>query len=218
MVRWNLLAAVVAVVIGAAFVTGTTLPYRPIDGQLKHEPNKTPQLRSQKIGFFNMPKIMREYTRAQTSVHRLTARRDRMAKNLTGMREMLKELQNMPNELDPNHQEHTAHEKLMLSRQIEDTEHEINKLIKNQASTIIAELYDEIYAATVELSHERGLAVTFAYPDAVTPEERDSPFVKELKLKPSAAHPFYLDPSVDYTDELLERLNAKVAAENDDNR
>jgi Skp family chaperone for outer membrane proteins len=93
---------------------------------------------------------------------------------------------------------------------------EINKLINNQASIVISELYDDIYAATVEVAHERGLSVVLAYPDAATPEERDNPQMKELKLKPGAAQPFYIEPSVDYTDDLIERLNAKFANETGD--
>jgi Skp family chaperone for outer membrane proteins len=213
MVRWNTLAAAVAVVIGAAFVTGASLSHKPIDGQSKQDSIKTVPLRVQKIGFINMAKIMREYARAQTAVQRLTARKDRMSQNLIGMREMYKALQNTPKDPNPNRQEQAAHEMLLLSRQIEDMDREINKLLNYQASTIIAELYDEIHAMSVELAHDRGLSVIFAYPDAVTREEQENPLVKELKLKPQAAQPFYLDPSIDYSDEMIERLNAKFGEE-----
>jgi hypothetical protein len=53
------------------------------------------------------------------------------------------------------------------------------------------------------MSHERGLSAVLAYPDAVNEMERNDPKIKELKLKPPAAQPFYLDPSVDYTGEIL---------------
>jgi Skp family chaperone for outer membrane proteins len=217
MVRWNTLAAGAAVVIGAAFVTGASLPPKSFDGPSKEDPIKAMSLRGQKIGFFNMAKIMREYKRALTAVQRLNARRERMSNNLFGMREMYKALQSMPKDPNPNRQEQAAHEMLLLSRQIEDMDREIAKLLSNQAATMIAELYDEIHAMTVEIAHDRGLSAVFAYPDAVTPEEQGNPLVKELKLKPPAAQPFYLDPSVDYTDELLERLNTKFAAETGDN-
>ena len=44
-----------------------------------------------------------------------------------------------------------------------------------------------------------GYHIVFAYPDAVTPEELKSPYIKELKLKPPAAQPFYVAPHVDMT-------------------
>ena len=53
-----------------------------------------------------------------------------------------------------------------------------------------------------------------AFPDAVTREEAENPLIKELKLKPPALSPFYLDPSVEFSDEILRRLNDKFAAEN----
>jgi hypothetical protein len=59
------------------------------------------------------------------------------------------------------------------------------------------------------MAKEHGLVAVLTYPDAVTPEEAQDPMIKELKLKPPAAQPFYLDPSVDYTDELIKRLNEK---------
>jgi hypothetical protein len=109
--------------------------------------------------------------------------------------------------------EEMANGMLLLNRRIEDGDHEVNKLLNNQATAIISELYDELRAVVVELAREHGLVAVLAYPDAPTPEEMENPAVKDMKLKPPAAQPFYLDPSVDYTDELLLRLNAKFAAE-----
>jgi hypothetical protein len=63
------------------------------------------------------------------------------------------------------------------------------------------------------MAKEQGLVAVLAYPDAITPDQLANPQVKEMKLKPPAAYPFYLDPSVDYTDELIKRLNAKYAAD-----
>jgi Skp family chaperone for outer membrane proteins len=209
MVRWKTVAAAVVIVIVAAFVSAAATPPKSSDSPDKRESLKAIAVTSQKIGFFNMAKVGRECKHAQTLVQRLNARKESMNQNLNGMREMYKELQNAPTTNESTTQERLAREKLMLSRRIEDMDREINKLVNNQASTIVAELYDEIYASTVEIARERGLTVVFSYPDAATPEERDSPYVKELKLKPPAAQPFFLDPSADYTEELIERLNAK---------
>lgn len=103
----------------------------------------------------------------------------------------------------------------MVSRRIEDMDREINKIMNERASAIIVELYDEIYATTAAVARDHGATAVLAYPDAVTPEERESAFIKELKLKPPAAQPFYLDPSVEYSDEIIRRLNEKLAGEDD---
>jgi Skp family chaperone for outer membrane proteins len=133
------------------------------------------------------------------------------------MREMYKALQNKPKESDPNLREESIREQVVLGRKIEDLDREINKILNNQAATIIAELYDDVHAMIVELAHDRGLTVVFSYPDAVTPADEENPLLKEAKLKPPAAQPLYIDPSADYTDELLERLNAKFPVERDEN-
>jgi hypothetical protein len=103
----------------------------------------------------------------------------------------------------------------MISRRIEDAARAGDKLLNEHASEVIGGIHDEIRMATAEMARAHGLAAVLAYPDAVTPEEANNPMIKELRLKPPAAMPFYLDPSVDYTQELIERLNAKFAAEND---
>ncbi len=103
----------------------------------------------------------------------------------------------------------------MISRQIEDGTRAGEKLLATRAAEVIGAVHDEIREATAEMAREHGLAAVIAFPDAVTPEEANNPMVKELKLKPPAAQPFYLDPSVDYTQELIERLNAKFAVDND---
>ena len=215
MVRWSVLVASAAIVVGAAIVTRASVSSPPVDSMLKPDVVRPTGVSSQKIGFFNMALVMREYKRAQNAVQRLTARKDRMTKNLIGMREMFKSLHEMPKPSDPDLLEQATRERVMLARQIEDLDREINKLLNNQASMIISELYDEIHNMTIDMARERGLSVIFAYPDAVSPQDRENPLVKELKLKPPAAQPFFLDPSADYSNELVERLNSKFASEHD---
>ena len=52
-----------------------------------------------------------------------------------------------------------------------------------------------------------GFDLVLAYPDAITAEEMTSPLYYDLKLRPPAAMPFYVSPSVDMTDVLITTLN-----------
>jgi Skp family chaperone for outer membrane proteins len=159
--------------------------------------------------------VMREYKRAKTGVERLNAKRVRMSANVVGMRNMYTELQAMAKTAtDPKRKEEIAGDIIMLARRIEDTDREINKILNDRASMIIAELYDEIHAAVGAMAREHNLAAVLAYPDAVTKEEAESPYVKELKLKPPAAQPFYVDPSAEFSNELIRRLNEKFDENN----
>jgi Skp family chaperone for outer membrane proteins len=214
MMRRNVWAAVAVAAVGAAFVTGAAVPTPPA-GPKADDPKQLVVI-GQKTGYFNIARVMRESKRAKTAVARLNARRDRMAANITGMRHMHAALQAaIAKEANPKKRDALAEDLLTVARQIEDADREINKILNGRASIIIAELYDEIRAAVVGIAREHNLTAVLAYPDAVTPEEAENPYVKELKLKPPAAQPFYVDPVADVTSELLRQLNDKFDAENE---
>jgi Skp family chaperone for outer membrane proteins len=217
MIRWTVVAASGVVIIGAALVTGASVPPppRPVASPVRPTEIKAPII-SQKTGYFNMAKVMREYRRAKAAVDRLNAQQQRLVVNLVGLKGMSTDLQaSLQQAKDANEKYQISREIVRLTRHIEDLERETNKLLNAQAAEVIVGLYDEMYAEAANLARENGLVALLTYPDAVTPAEAANPAIKELKLKPPAAQPFYLDPSVDYTDELIQRLNAKFAADND---
>src|SRR5262245_31016142 len=95
-----------------------------------------------------------------------------------------------------------------LARAIEDKDREINKVLNDDASSIISQLYDDIKTVVDKTAEMNQYHIVFAYPDAVTPEEMKNPMVKELKLKPPAAQPFYVAKHVDVTGVVIQTLNA----------
>ena len=220
MIRWGVLVASATVVAGAAFVTGASAPVGPRNpikvpdaaekAAERVEPGKTIVI-SQKTGYFNMAKVMREFKKAKSRVERLNREKDRMSKDLIAMRAKYVEMKaTIEKTTDKDEKEGLAKQILSITRKIEDADRDINKALNDKATVIIAELYDEIHAAVKALARENGLVAVLAYPDAVTPEETNSPYIKELKLKPPAAQPFYLDPSVEYSDAIIRRLNEKA--------
>lgn len=216
MTRWSVFAAAAVALVGAAFVTGAATPDKAARPPAEAKGEVRQIVVGQKTGYFNMARVMREYKRARTAVARLNARKDRMVANVVGMRTMHAELQlAVQKTADPQKKDELASGIITLARHIEDSDREINKILNNRASLIIAEIHDDIRAAVAGVARDNGLVAVLAYPDAVTPEEAESPMVKEMKLKPPAAHPFYLDPSVEFTGEILRRLNEKKD-DNDD--
>lgn len=219
MVRGSVLAAGAAVVAGAAFVTGASIPPKP---PVKVEAQAIGIL-THKTGYFNIAAVMRENRRARTTIEQLNARKARMGANLAGLKAMHDdvkaqletEVRKSPAAKDKEREYQLGRDLVALARQIEDTARTSDKLLNERAAEVIAGIHDEIRAATAEMAHAHGLAAVLAYPDAVTPEEANNPMIKELRLKPPAALPFYLDPSVEYTQELIDRLNARFAAEHD---
>lgn len=216
MIRWSVLAAGAVVALAGAFVTGASVPPKaatPVEA--KAEVAKPPVVVGQKTGYFNMVKVMRDYKRARTAAERLGARKDRLSANLVGLRNMHTELQEIAKlTTNAKRKDEIAEDLIQLKRQIEDLDRELTKILNDKASIVLSELYDELRAATEQVARDHGLVALIAYPDAVTAEETESPTIRELKLKPPAAYPFYLDSSVDYTDEIIRKVNEKFNAEN----
>lgn len=216
MIRWSVLAAGAVAVMGAAFVTGAAVPTKTARPPNEVKADARPPVAiGPRTGYFNMAKVMRDSRKAKTALERLNARRERLAANLVGVRNMYADLQAVAQKptTGAKKKDETTEDMRMLARQIEDMDRALNKMLNERASVIIVEIYDDIRAVTTAVAQESGLVALLAFPDAVTREEAENPLIKELKLKPPALQPFYLDPSVDYSDEIVRRLNDKFAAE-----
>ena len=96
---------------------------------------------------------------------------------------------------------------LELSRKIQDRTARSTRSLNDDASKIISSLYDQIKTVVDKTAEMNGYHIVFAYPDAVTAEETSSAMVKELKLKPPAAQPFYVAKHVDLTGVVVQTLN-----------
>jgi hypothetical protein len=217
MIRWSVLIAGTVAATAAAFIAGAAVPTKDVKppAEVKAEVAKPQVTVGQKTGYFNMAKVMREYRRAKTAVDRLNVRKERLSANIVGMKAMHVDLQAAArNATGPGRKEAAAEELFLLARQIEDMDRSLLKILNNSASVIIAELYDELHAVAAQVARDNGLTALLAYPDAVTAEEMENPLIKELKLKPPALQPFYLDASLEYSNEIIRRLNEKYDAEN----
>jgi Skp family chaperone for outer membrane proteins len=161
------------------------------------------------IAVFNMAAVMRDFGQAKYQVWLLNSRKTEMSKGLLQWRgEYVQIQQDLAR--NPNHPEKDAKQQKMvtLMRQIEDENNKINKQLNDEASSIIGELYDKMKNVVDKTAEMNGYHIVFAYPDAVTAEELRSPYIKELKLKPPAAQPFYVAPHADITQVVVKTLNA----------
>jgi len=162
------------------------------------------------IAVFNMAAVMRDYGKAKYQVAMLNKKRNDMTKDLMAWRAQYIKLQQETQ--DPkvlvNEREEKAKQMVGLARQIEDKDREVNKVLNEDATKIISSLYDDIKTVVDKTAEMNGYHIVFAYPDAVTAEEANSPMVKELKLKPPAASPFFVAKHVDLTGVVIQTLNA----------
>jgi Skp family chaperone for outer membrane proteins len=160
------------------------------------------------IAVFNMAAVMRDYGKAKYQVYQLNDKRTKMSGDLVKWRgeyvKLQAEAQQTP---DPKLKDEKGKQMLELARKIEDKDREVNKALNDDASTIISSLYDDIKTVVDKTAEMNGYHIVFAYPDAVTDKEMNDPMVKELKLKPPAAQPFFVAPQVDITGVVVGTLN-----------
>ncbi|MDB5310888.1 MAG: hypothetical protein JWO38_5090 [Gemmataceae bacterium] len=161
------------------------------------------------IAVFNMAAVMRDYGKAKYQVYMLNDRRIKLSGDLLKWRgEYIKLQQDIQKTVEPATKEKMAKEILELARKIEDKDREVNKALNEEASKIISGLYDEIKMVVDKTAEMNAYHIVFAYPDAVTPDEQNNAYLKELKLKPPAAQPFYVAKQVDITGVVIQTLNA----------
>jgi Skp family chaperone for outer membrane proteins len=211
--RYHILAAGLIAALGMVFVSGAAGPLaadkpenKPADE--KKAPPPRPVVLGHKTGYFNMAAVMRDFDQAKYHVYLLNKKKDEISKNLVAWRgeyiQFQKELRTRP---DHPQKDQIGQQMLGLARKIEDEDRRLSKQLNDDASVIIADLYDKMKAVVDKTAELNGYQAVLAYPDAVTSEERNSAYIKELKLKPPAAQPFYIDPNVDVTAVVIKTLN-----------
>jgi Skp family chaperone for outer membrane proteins len=160
------------------------------------------------IAVFNMAAVMKEYGKAKYQVYMLTEERKQMMIEVADMKKKATKLQqDMQSTQDPKIKDSMAVQVRDLARMMEDKERDNNKKLNEKANEIISVLYDEIKSVVDQIATLNGYHIVFAYPDATSAEELRSAYVKELKLKPPAAQPFYIAKQVDITNVVVVTLN-----------
>lgn len=161
------------------------------------------------VAVFNMAAVMRDYGKAKYQVYMLNKKRNELSKELVAWRsEYIKLQEDIQKQQVADVKEQMARKMLDLARKIEDKDREVNKALNDDATAIISQLYDDIKTVVDKTAEMNGYHIVFAFPDAVTKEEQNSAVVKELKLKPPAAQPFFVARQVDVTGVVIQTLNA----------
>jgi Skp family chaperone for outer membrane proteins len=200
-------ASVLIFALTVAFLSGTAVT----TGGARPAPDKpadpAPVAVGHRTAVFNMAAVMRDMQLAKYRVWQLNEMKADLSKPVVKLRADYERTQtsNTPQrELTAR-----AQKLLELSTQIKEAEAEVNKKLNADATVIISDLYDKIKEVVDATAKRDGFKLVFAYPDAVTPEELASPYIKELKLKPPAAQPFYVAPDVDITERVVNGVNKK---------
>jgi Skp family chaperone for outer membrane proteins len=198
--------------LAVAFLSGASISpgrAKPIEEKKPGDANPATVV-GQKTAVFNMAVIMRDFNTAKYQVYLLNKKKNELSVKLTEYRgEYSKIAQEL--KINPNHpnKEEMIVQMRDFAHKIDDEDGKINKQLNGEASIIISDLYDKMKIVVDATAKQNGFQLVFAYPDAVTPEEMNSAYIKEMKLKPPAAQPFYISPDIDITTSVVKALNEK---------
>lgn len=166
-----------------------------------------------RIAVFNMVKVMMDYGKARYQVYQLTAERKKLSEGLNIQKAQFSKVQkDLNNPQNAQMKEELENRQLELKREIDDKTRGIDLELNAKSSLIISELYDDIKAAVDTIAGANDYDLVFAYPDATNADDMKSAYMKELKLKPPAAAPFYVAKRVDLTEAVIKELNQRNPA------
>ncbi len=157
---------------------------------------------------FNVARVMKDYQKWQYFAQEMNKERQVRGGELAKLRNDIIELENKAR-TEPVVAKKTEYEQAMvgLQRQFEDKERTVRKEIDDKSATHLRTLFAEIRTVVDAVAKTNGFDLVMAYPDALTEEEMRSPLYYDLKLRPPAAMPFYVSPSIDITGVVVTTLN-----------
>jgi Skp family chaperone for outer membrane proteins len=162
---------------------------------------------------FNVARVMKEFEQWQYFAAVMSNERITKSGELQRIRNQMVSIQEkIQKEPTATNRAGLEKELLALTRQFEDMERTIRKDIDDSSAKHLQQLFTNINTVVRSVADVNGFQLVLAYPDALTEEEMKSPIYYDLKLRPPAAMPFYVSPSVDITKVVVLTLNQHFKA------
>jgi len=160
----------------------------------------------------NMPKVLREYDKANNEGKEITEKRQAYVNVVTTKREKLAELNKLFQQAQVKEQKDQYQaQALAVQREIEDVDRNAQSELTKLSNDTIVRVYQEIKGVIADIAKTNNLDMVLAYPAATKPEEENSPAVAQLMLQAPALTPFY-HRGMDITDVVIQTLNARYPA------
>ncbi len=160
------------------------------------------------VAVFNVARVMKDFQRWQYFAATMNEERQKKGAELAKLRNQILEKEAASRtETVSSKKASIEAEMTAMQRQFEDMEKGIRKDIDDKSAKHLQELFTQIRTVVERVSEVNGFQLVMAYPDALTPEEMQSPLYYDLKLRPPAAMPFYVSPSIDITKVVVLTLN-----------
>ena len=168
-----------------------------------------PTPRPQRICIVNMPKVLKEYNKANFQGADITKKRQAYVSLVNGKREKLAEINKLyQGSQNPEQKKGYQEQALAIQREVEDIDRKAQAELTQLSNDTIVRVYQEIKGVIADIAKTNNLDMVLAYPAATKPEEENSPQVAQLMLQAPALTPFY-HRGMDITDVVIQTLNAR---------
>jgi Skp family chaperone for outer membrane proteins len=182
---------------------------REAEARLKDREGEAKPAAGAKIALFNMDAVLLKFDKARYHSHLYHLRRNELVAPLQKKREELVSLQkDISEETDLKKREKQVSEYQAIQQKYADEEAELSKKLNDEISKYVSEIHDDVESVVKRIATAEGLVLVLAYPDAVSEEEKRNSYLKEVKLKPAAAQPFFVAKEMDITAAIIKKLNA----------
>lgn len=162
---------------------------------------------------FNVARVMKDYQKWQYFAEQMNKERTEKGGELAKIRnEVMKIEKDLQGEQMLQKKAEMEQKLIALQRAFDDKERQLRKEIDEKSATHLRTLFAEIRTVVDAVAKTNGFELVMAYPDALTQEDMNSPVYFEMKLRPGAAMPFYVSPSIDITKVVVDTLNKNFPA------
>jgi|RhiMethySRZTD1v2_1073278.scaffolds.fasta_scaffold689297_2 Skp family chaperone for outer membrane proteins len=167
-----------------------------------------------RIAYVNIAKVLQQFERSNQEEAKINERKADFEEKINAERDILSQL-NMHYQAsdDPTRKKELQEQALATMRRIEAIDDEATKELLVLTNNKSVAVYEQVREIAAELAKERGLDVVEGFPSAATQKEERSPKISQLTLQAPAIIPLYLNPDLDFTAEVIARLNKKFPPE-----
>ena len=170
-------------------------------------PTAAPPSSGRDVAVFNMAKVQKEFQKWDVFTKQLQVMRVEEAKKLVVLQAQIADIKTKIENPATLNRDVLDKQGVALTRQLQDMDAEVRKKIDKMSTDALQTLHDDIRRVVDAVAKTNNFGLVMAYPDATTEEERRSPVFYDMKLRPTAAMPFYVGPGNDITDAVIATLN-----------
>jgi len=161
-----------------------------------------------RVAVFNVAKLMQEFNKWQYYAVIMDNERKLASAELIKMKNDLVKLQEAY-EKEPQQAKRDSLMTTIRSQRnaFEDREKQLKDKLDEKVNKHLKELFQDVNDVVKVVAETYGYDIIFAYPEATTQAQADRQEYIDLKLRPPAAMPFYVNKKIDVTDIMLPSLN-----------